>query len=457
MQFKNGCTIFFRKALAKNEGGIVDLKEYFQFSKYRTSYKQETLAGITTFLTMAYIIVVNPAILEAAGLPKGASMTATIISAAFGTLIMGVYAKRPFAIAPYMGENAFIAFTVVKVLGCSWQVALGAIFIAGLLFTALTLLKIRGWMADTLPQTLKYSFAVGIGLFLTFIGLSETGIVSLGVPGAPVSLGNLSHASVLLAILGFFIIVWLMIKRIHGAIVIGMIAITILSFVLGITPLPLKWVSLPPSLAPIFGQLDIAGALNPRNLPIVLIIFVMAFVDTVGTLIGLSARGNLLDKNGNLPQIEKPMLADAVSNLAAPVLGTTTTGAYIESAAGIEEGGHTGFTALVVAGLFLLALFLAPILTIVPPHAYGPALIVIGIFMISPITKIDFTDYTELIPAFLTITLMAFTYNIGVGMTAGLLSYPVLKTISGRRQEVPAGMWLFAALALLFYAVYPYK
>lgn len=435
----------------------MDLKSYFQFSKYNTSYRQETLAGITTFLTMAYIIVVNPAILEAAGIPKAASMTATIISAAFGTLIMGVYAKRPFAIAPYMGENAFIAFTVVKVLGYSWQVALGAIFIAGVLFTILTLLKIRGWMADTLPQTLKYSFAVGIGLFLTFIGFSETGIVSLGVPGAPVSLGNLSQPSVLLAIFGFFIIVWLMIKRIHGAIIIGMIAVTILSFIAGITPLPQSWVSMPPSLAPIFGQIDIAGALSLKNLPVVLIIFVMAFVDTVGTLIGLSARGNLLDENGNLPEIEKPMLADAVSNLVAPVLGTTTTGAYIESAAGIEEGGHTGFTALVVAGLFLLALFFAPILTIVPPHAYGTALIVIGIFMISPITKINFQDYTELIPAFLTITLMIFTYNIGVGMTAGLLSYPLLKIIAGRRQEVPTGMWLFAALALLFYAVYPYK
>ena len=457
LHFTNGCTIFSEKSKPSNGGTIVDLKGYFQFSKYNTSYRQETLAGITTFLTMAYIIVVNPAILEAAGIPKGASMTATIISAAFGTLVMGVYAKRPFAIAPYMGENAFIAFTVVKVLGYSWQVALGAIFIAGVLFTILTLLKIRGWMADTLPQTLKYSFAVGIGLFLTFIGLSETGIVSLGVPGAPVSLGNLSHPSVLLAIFGFFIIVWLMIKRIHGAIIIGMIAVTVLSFLAGITPLPQSWVSMPPSLAPIFGQIDIAGALSLKNLPVVLIIFVMAFVDTVGTLIGLSARGNLLDENGNLPEIEKPMLADAVSNLVAPILGTTTTGAYIESAAGIEEGGHTGFTALVVAGLFLLALFFAPILTIVPPHAYGTALIVIGIFMISPIAKINFQDYTELVPAFLTITLMIFTYNIGVGMTAGLLSYPLLKTIAGRRQEVPAGMWMFAALALLFYIVYPYK
>jgi adenine/guanine/hypoxanthine permease len=433
------------------------MKKYFEFEKYRTSFRQETLAGITTFLTMAYIIVVNPAILEAAGIPKGPSMTATILSAAFGTLVMGVYAKRPFALAPYMGENAFIAFTVVKVLGYSWQIALGAIFIAGVLFTVLTLLKVRGWMADSLPRSLKYGFAVGIGLFLTFIGMNETGIVRLGVPGAPVSLGNLTHPTVLIAILGFFIVIWLIIKRIHGAIIIGIIVTTVLSFFCRITPVPHAWISLPPSLAPIFGQLDVVGALSLKNMPVVLIIFVMAFVDTVGTLIGLSARGNLLDESGNLPQIERPMLADALANLIAPVLGTTTTGAYIESAAGIEEGGHTGFTALVVAGLFLLALFFSPILTIVPPHAYGIALMVIGIFMISPITKIDFTDYTELIPAFLTITLMVFTFNIGVGLTAGLIAYPLLKTLTGRHREVPVGLWMFGALGLLFYIFYPYK
>jgi AGZA family xanthine/uracil permease-like MFS transporter len=433
------------------------LKTYFEFKKHGTSYKRETLAGITTFLTMAYIIVVNPAILEAAGIPRGPSMTATILSAVCGTLIMGIYAKRPFAIAPYMGENAFIAFTVVQALGYPWQTALGAIFIAGVLFTALTILKVRGKMAATLPASLKYSFAVGIGLFLTFIGLSETGIVALGVPGAPVSLGRLSQPSVLLALLGFFIIIWLMIIRVKGAVIIGILATTALSFLAGITSVPESWVSLPPGHGPIFMQLNIADALSLRSLPVALIIFVLAYVDTVGTLIGLSARGGLLDKNGNLPEIEKPMLADAVANMVAPMLGTTTTGAYIESAAGIEEGGRTGFTALVVAGLFLLALFFAPLLTAVPPHAYGTALIVIGIFMISPVTRLDFSDYTELIPAFITIVMMIFTFNIGVGMTAGLLSYPILKVLAGRYREVPAGMWAFAVLSLLFYILYPYR
>lgn len=432
------------------------MKTYFQFDRYGTGYRQETFAGCTTFLTMAYIIIVNPAILEAAGIPKGPSMTATILSAAFGTLIMGVYAKRPFAIAPYMGENAFIAYTVVKGLGFPWQTALGAIFISGVIFTLLTLLKIRGWLADAIPTSLKYSFAVGIGLFLTFIGLNETGIVALGVSGAPVSLGRITGTPALIAITGFVIIAWLMIKRIPGAIIIGVLAATALSSALGSTPLPKEFFSLPPDPTPILMQMDILGALSPTAFPVILIIFIMAFVDTIGTLVGLSARAGYLDDQGNLPEIEKPMLADAVANLIAPALGTTTTGAYIESAAGIEAGGRTGFSSIIVAGLFLLSLILAPLTTAVPPHAYGAALVFIGIFMIDPITRIDFRDYTELIPAFLTIVLMSFTYNIGVGMTAGLITYPVLKLISGRGREVLPAMWLLAALSLSFYLFYPY-
>jgi len=433
------------------------MKRYFQFERYGTGYRQESLAGLTTFLTMAYIIVVNPAILEAAGIPRGPSMTATIISAAFGTLVMGVYARRPFAIAPYMGENAFITFTVVKVMGFPWQTALGAIFLAGVLFTLLTVLRIRSWLAAAIPLSLKASFAVGIGFFLTFIGLVETGIVAPGVPGAPVTLGRLSDPTVLIALFGFVLIACLMVKRVPGAIIIGILAATLLSIACGVTPLPKGVVSLPPNPAPIFGRLDIAGALSPRALPVVLIVFVMAFVDTVGTLVGLSARAGLLDEAGNLPEIERPMLADALANLVAPILGTTTTGAFVESAAGIEEGGRTGFTALTVAVLFLLSLFLAPLATAVPPHAYGTALIIIGVFMIAPVASLDFEDYTELIPAYLTIVLMSFTYNIGVGMTAGLLAYPLLKVLAGRRCEVPRAMWVLAALSLTFYVFYPYK
>jgi adenine/guanine/hypoxanthine permease len=400
---------------------------------------------------------VNPAILEAAGIPREASITATIISAAFGTLVMGVYAKRPFAIAPYMGENAFIAFTVVKGMGFPWQTALGAIFLAGVLFTVLTVFRVRSWLASAIPMSLKYSFAVGIGFFLTFIGLNEIGVVALGVPGAPVALGDLSSPPTLLALLGFLGTAWLLIRRTPGALMIGIVAITAASIALGITPWPAEWISAPPSLAPILGQLDIAGALSLRGLPIVILIFVMAFVDTIGTLIGLSVRAGWLDASGNLPEIEKPMLADALTNIVAPIVGTTTSGAYVESAAGIEAGGRTGFTAVVVALLFLGSLVLAPLFTLVPPHAYGVALVAIGILMIGPVTQLDFSDYTELIPAFLTIVLISFTYNIGVGLTAGLLLYPILKLLTGRAREVSRPLWVLAALSLLFYAVYPYR
>ena len=432
------------------------MHRYFDFATHRTSYRQEVLAGLATFLTMAYIIVVNPAILEAAGIPKGASITATIISAAFGTLVMGVYAKRPFAIAPYMGENAFIAFTVVKGMGFPWQTALGAIFLAGVLFTILTVFRVRSWLANAIPLSLKHSFAVGIGLFLTFIGLNAVGIVALGVPGSPVTLGNMTSPGTLLAILGFLATAWLLVKQVHGALLIGIVVTTVASIALGVTPLPTSIVSMPPSLAPTLGQLDIAGALSVKGLPIVVIIFVMAFVDTIGTLIGLSSRAGFLDERGNLPDIEKPMLADALANLVAPFVGTTTSGAYVESAAGIEEGGRTGFTAIVVAVLFLSSLFFAPLFTAIPPHAYGIALVAIGILMIAPVAKLDFTDYTELIPAFLTIVLISFTYNVGVGLTAGLLIYPVLKLITGRVREVPPPLWVLSAMSLVFFLVYPY-
>jgi adenine/guanine/hypoxanthine permease len=424
---------------------------FFGFDRYGTSFRREIIAGVTTFLTMAYIIIVNPAILENAGIPRGPSTTATIIAAVFGTVLMAFLANRPFAIAPYMSENAFIAFVVVKVMGYSWQTALTAVFFAGVAFTLLTLFRVRSWLAESIPLSLKCAFATGIGLFLTFIGLNETGIVTLGVPGAPVKLGNLSQPSVLLAVLGLFFTVILMSRKVLGSMMIGIVVTTIASIALKITPLPQQFFSLPPDISPILFKLDFRGALQPAFFPIVLTVFIMAFLDTVGTLLGLSMRADLLDEHGNLPEIEKPMLADALATVAAPLLGTTTTGAYIESAAGIEEGGRTGFASLVTALLFLLALFLAPLFTIVPPHAYGIALIIIGSFMISPLTKIDFDDFTELIPAFLTIVLMIFTYNIGVGMTTGFIAFPLMKLATGRAREIKSGIWVLALLSLSYF------
>jgi len=431
-------------------------QKYFDFKSHQTNYRQETVAGITTFLAMAYIIIVNPAILQDAGLPRGASITATILTAAFGTLVMGLYAKRPFAIAPYMGENAFIAFTVVKGLGLPWQTALGAIFIAGVLFAILTVLKVRTWLVNAIPLSLRYSFTAGIGLFLCFIGLNDSGIVALGVSGAPVTLGVLSSPSVLLAIVGLFLTAAMLARRIPFALLAGILTVTVASMVLGITPYPHHIFSAPESIKPICGHLDILGALSLKSLPVVALIFIMAFFDTIGTLVGLSSRAGLLDEKGNLPRIEQPMLADALANIVAPLLGTTTSGAFVESATGIEAGGRTGFVALVVAILFLAAVFLSPILTLVPSCAYAPVLILIGASMLAPIAKIDFSDQTESIPAFLTIALISFTYNIGVGITAGLIAYPLLKLFTGRGRETSAPLWALAALSVVFYLVYPW-
>lgn len=432
------------------------MREFFRLNELNTNIRQEFIAGLTTFVTMAYIIIVNPKILEVAGIPFGPSMVATILSAFFGTLAMGLYAKRPFAIAPYMGENAFVAFTVVKVLGYSWQTALGAIFIGGVLFTIITILKIRGWLASAIPEGLKIGFAVGIGLFLTFIGLNETGIVTIGVQGAPVHVGNLRNPSVILAIIGFLLIGILMVRKVKGAILIGILIITFLSFLLKLTPLPDKWVSIPPSLSPVFLKLDIAGALTWGFFAVILTVFVMDFVDTMGTLIGVSYRAGFLDKDGNLPEIEKPMLCDAIATVIGALLGTTTTGTYIESAAGIEAGGRSGLTAIVTAFMFLLALFFAPFFTSIPAFAYGPALIIVGMLMLSPITKIRFDDMTEVIPVFSIIMLMSFTYNLGIGMTAGFVTYPLMKLLSGRLREVPPGLWLLFVMSLLFFIFYPY-
>ncbi len=435
---------------------LTALRKYFQFDHHQTNFKREIIGGITTFFTMSYIIIVNPKILEAAGIPFGPSMVATILAAFFGTLAMGIYARRPFAIAPYMGENAFIAFTVCGVLGYSWQTALGAIFIGGVLFTLVSALKIRSWLAAAIPNSLKIAFAVGIGLFLTFIGLNETGIVTLGVPGAPVHVGELGTTSVILAVVCFLLISVLMIRKVTGALLLGILVTTALAFVFKAAATPDEFISLPPSLEPILLKLDIAGAFTWGFFSVILTVFVMDFVDTTGTLLGLSFKSGLLDENGNLPEIEKPMLCDSSATVVGALLGTTTTGTFIESAAGMEAGGRTGFTSVVTAFFFLLGLFLAPFLTAVPPCAYGPALIIVGLLMMTTITKLNFTDLTEAIPAFCVIVLMSFTYNLGIGITAGFVVFPIMKIFAGKVREVNAGMWILAVLSVLFFIFYPY-
>jgi len=432
------------------------LARFFDFEKHGTNFSREIIAGLTTFTTMSYIMVVNPAILSNAGIPAGPGFVATVATAVFGCTLMALYANRPFAIAPYMGENAFIAFTVCGQLGYRWQTALAAIFIAGIAFVLLTVLRLRQWVVEAIPLSLRYSFAVGIGLFLTFIGLNQTGIVALGVPSAPVRPGHLASGPVLVAITGFLLLSILVIRKVRGAILLGIIATSVVAFVTRVTAPPEHFLSVPPSLGPIFWQLDFRGALTWRAFPVVLTIFIMAFVDTMGTLIGLSARAGFLDKDGNLPQIERPMLADALSTCLAPALGTTTAGAYVESATGIESGGRTGLVALVTAACFALTLFFAPFVGAIPKEAYGPALIIVGLFMLEPITKINFADYSESIPAFAVVTLMCFSFNLAVGISAGFVLYPLCKLLAGNIRQVRPGLYVLTALSLLFFVFFPY-
>ncbi len=432
------------------------LDSFFGLAAAGTSARREIVAGLTTFITMSYIVAVNPAILKAAGIPEGPSMVATALTAIVGSLLMGLYANLPFAVAPYMGENAFVAYTVVRQMGFRWQTALGAVFIAGLLFAILTAVRIRQWMVEAIPAGLRHSFSAGIGLFLAFIGLNEIGIVTIGVAGAPVRLGALGSAPVMVGVIGIVAIALLMTWRMPGAILIGILIASGAAFVTGVAKAPSRCVAMPPSLGPIAFALDLRGALQWRSFGVLLTIFVMALTDTMGTLIGVASRAGLLDERGHLPGIERPMMVDAMATMFAALAGTTTSGAFIESAAGVSAGGRTGLTALVVAALFGASLFFTPIVTAIPREAYGPALVMVGAMMLAPIAAIDFNDLTELLPAFSVIALMSFTYNIGVGITAGFVLYPILKAATGRASEVQAGLWALFTLSMLFYLFYPY-
>ena len=432
------------------------MDKFFKITDLGSTYKKEIIGGITTFMTMAYILIVHPKIMEAAGIPFGASLLATIISAFFGTLLMGVYAKRPFAIAPYMGENAFIAFTVVKVMGYSWQQAIAAIFISGVVFTIITVFNLRKWLANGIPKNMSIAFTVGIGLFLTFIGLNESGLVKVGVAGAPVHIGDLTELPNILAIFGFLLISVLMMKKKNSAIIIGLVSVTALGLLFGDISMPETIISQPASLGSIFNQMDFTGVFTWGFIPVILTVIVMDFVDTMGTLLGVSYKAGLLDKKGNLPEIEKPMLVDALSTVVAGLFSTTSAGAYIESAAGVHAGAKTGLASVVTAFMFLLALFIAPLLSIFPGYAYGPAMIVVGMLMFSSLKDLILDDLSELIPAFTIIILMSFSFNMGIGMTSGFIVYPLVKLLAGRREEISGAMWVLAAVSVIFFIFYPY-
>ena len=424
-------------------------EKYFQLEKNNTNVRTELVAGLTTFLTMAYILAVNPGILGKTGMDAHAVFTATALSAIIATLIMALYAKLPFALAPGMGLNAFFAFTVVLGMGYTWEFALTAVFLEGIIFILLTFFKIRELIVDAIPINVKHSISAGIGLFIAFIGLHSAGIV-VSSKATLVTLGDMNNPTVWIALAGLFISGVLLALRVKGALLYGIFASTLIGIPLGITHLPdSSIIQTPPSIAPIFFKFQWQHIFT---LDMIIILFTFLFVDmfdTVGTLIGVASKANMLTKDGKLPGINKALLADAIGTTFGGILGTSTVTTYVESAAGVAEGGRTGLTSLTTASLFVLALFLAPLFLMVPAAATAPALILVGSFMMSPVQKIDFADYTESIPAFLTIVMMPLTYSIAEGIAFGMISYVVLKVLSGRYKEISWMMYILAALFVI--------
>lgn len=448
------------------------LEKYFELSARKTDVKTEVMAGITTFMTMAYILFVNPSILGSAGMDKNAVLLATALGAGFVTIMMGVFVNYPIALAPGMGLNAFYAFTVILGMGVPWQVALGAVFISGIIFLILTVTKVRQLLVEGIPTSLKHAITVGIGLFITIIGLKLSGIMSIRLSLIPPTLekivaakgngtpmhfetilemGKLADPSVLLAVFGLMLIAVLMARQVRGSMLIGILATTILGIMMGVVKVPAGFspVAIPNFSKNAFLALDIWGALQMGLLTIIFTFTFVELFDTMGTLVGTATKAGLMDKSGKFPGIGKAMLVDATGVSLGAMLGTSSITAYVESAAGIGAGGRTGLTAVVCGLLFILALFFTPLAGLIPDAATAPALIIVGALMMESVRHIEFGDFTESLPAFLTIALMPFTYSIANGISAGLVMYPLLKLISGRGREVH---WIIYILAILVIA-----
>ena len=427
-------------------GNVHMLEKLFQLQAHNTSVRTEMLAGLTTFLTMAYILFVNPAILGETGMDKGAVFVATCLAAAIGSAIMGLIANYPIALAPGMGLNAFFTYTVVLHMGHSWQVALGAVFISATLFFVLSVFRIREWIINSIPLPLRSAISAGIGLFLALIALKEAGLV-IANPATLVGLGDLTSPGPLLAILGFFLIVALEARRVTGAVMIGILVVTAIAIALGVTPFG-GILSMPPSMAPTFLQLDIMGALDVGMISVIFAFLFVDLFDNTGTLIGVAKRAGLMSKDGHLPKMGRALIADSTAAMGGSLLGTSTT-SYIESAAGVAAGGRTGLTACVVAVLFLLALFFAPLAGTVPAFATAPALLFVAVLMTSGLAEIDWDDITVAAPVVITALAMPLTFSIANGIAFGFISWVVIKSLAGRWKDLNPALVVLAALFVI--------
>ncbi|MEK6494960.1 NCS2 family permease [Myroides odoratimimus] len=432
------------------------LERYFQLSSNGTTIKREFIAGIITFLTMSYILVVNPNILADAGMDREALFTTTALATIVATLLMGFYAKLPIAQAPGMGLNSFFAYSVVLTLGYTWQFALTAVFIEGIIFLLLTFFNVRELIVRSIPKVLKEAIPAGIGLFITLIGLKSAGVV-VSDPNTLVRLGDFGQHTVWMTFIGLIVTGILLIRNVNGAILFGILSATIFGLILGDVALPTSIVALPPSIEPIFGEaikpmFTAEGWNQILSIDMVIVVFTFLFVnlfDTVGTLIGVISKTNLADKNGNFPQMKKALFTDAMGTTVGSILGTSSVTSYVESASGVASGGRTGLTAVSVAVMFALALFLGPIFLIIPAAATAPALIIVGLFMISSVTRINFEKLSDGLPAFLTIVFMPFTYSIAEGIVFGMLSYTILKIGAKEHKDITPTVYVLSILFLV--------
>ena len=435
------------------------MEKFFKLKENNTDVKTEIIAGITTFMTMAYILAVNPNMLAETGMNPNGVFTATALASGIATILMALLANYPFALGPGMGLNAYFTYTVVIRYGYSWQFALTAVFIEGLIFILLSFFKVRELIFNSIPLELKNAVSAGIGLFIAFIGLTNAGIIQNG-QGTITELGNVTEAAPLLAIIGILLTGVLVIKQVKGAILIGIVATTLIGIPMGVTVIPQGFTpfSIPSGMGDV--AFKFVGLKEVFSSKMLIVVFTFLFVDmfdTVGTLAGVASKTGMLDEDGNLPRVEKALLADAIGTTVGAAMGTSTVTTYVESSAGVAEGGRTGLTSLTTGILFLISLFLSPIFLLIPASAITPALVIVGLFMISPVASIDWTDYTVAIPAFITLIMMPFAYSIAEGIVFGMISYTVLKTLTGHRKDVSLLMYIISILFTLRYVFIAFK
>ncbi|MDN0052546.1 NCS2 family permease [Bacteroides caecigallinarum] len=427
------------------------LEKLFGFDRNVTRVRTEVLAGITTFLTMAYILAVNPNILSATGMDKGALFTTTVVASAFATLLMAFYAKLPFGLAPGMGLNAFFAYTVCLTMGYTWQFALTAVLIEGLIFILLTVTNLRDKIVDAIPVTLKNAIGAGIGLFISFIGLQNAGII-VNNDATLISMGNITSGTALLGMIGLVVTSLLLVKGVRGALLFGILITTLIGIPMGITKFDGIF-STPPSIEPIFWQFEWHNIFTKEMIVVVFTFLFVDMFDTIGTLVGVTTKAGMMDKNGKIPHLKQAFMVDAIGTTAGAMLGTSTITTFVESASGVGEGGRSGLTAFVTAVCFLLSLFFAPFFLSVPGAATAPVLILVGLMMMSSVLKVNFADYSEVIPAFICIIFMPLAYSISDGIVLGMISYVLINLLTGKYKKLTIGMYILAAIFVLKFFV----